>query len=96
MAPMRAPSGRLAAGANDAPPIGIRTWVAAQVKCHPNDLREIRAIDLAPGVREFRYLRSGQSAVVATLARQHPGRYRLRATWSGGTVEASVRGVLSS
>lgn len=76
--------------------VGVRDWVAEQLRCHPDELRQMRTIELAPGVREFRYLRGGQSAVVATVARQQPGRYRLRASWQGGSAEASVRGSVSA
>lgn len=78
------------------PPLDVHAWVARQLNCPPGELRQMRRIELAPGVREFRYLRGGQSAVVATVARQQPGRYRVRVAWSGGTVEASIRGRLES
>jgi hypothetical protein len=72
----------------------VRAWVAEQLHCQPAELRQIRSIELAPGVREVRYLRGGESAVVATVARQQPGRYRVRATWAGGGAEAAVRGMV--
>jgi hypothetical protein len=68
--------------------------VAEQLHCQPGELHQIRTVELAPGVRETRYLRDGQSAVIATVARQQPGRYRVRATWAGGAAEAAVRGTV--
>ena len=76
--------------------LDLHAWVARQLSCRPDELRQMRRIELAPGVREFRYLRVGHSAVVATVARQQPGRYRVRVAWPGGTVEASIRGRLES
>ena len=74
----------------------VRAWVAGSIGCEERELRHMRDIVLAPGVREVRYLRNGNSAVVATVARQQPGRYRIRATWTGGSAEASIRGYLVS
>lgn len=70
----------------------VQAWVAEQLRCRPEDLRPMRRIELAPGVRELRYLRPGHSAVVATVARQQPGRYRVRAVWPGGSIESVFRG----
>ena len=75
-------------------PFVVRAWVAEQLHCQPGDLQQIRTVELAPGVREVRYLRAGQSAVVATVARLQPGRYRVRAKWAGGLAEARVRGTV--
>jgi hypothetical protein len=74
----------------------VRTWLAEQVGCRADDLRQLRTIELAPGVREVRYVRDGHSEVVATVARQQPGRYRIRAAWGEGTAEGSVRGYLEA
>lgn len=76
--------------------LNVQSLVARQLSCRPDELRQMRRIELAPGVREFRYLRGGTAAVVATVARQQPGRYRVRVAWSGGSVEASIRGRLES
>jgi hypothetical protein len=75
-------------------PLQVRAWVAEQLHCRPEELREMRALAIAPGVRELRYLRDGRSPVVVTVARQQPGRYRMRATCAGVTIDASVRGSL--
>ena len=95
-APRPRPSRRPAAPmTHDGVTVGVRAWVAEQVRCEPSQLREIRSAVIGTGVREYRYLRAGSVAVVATVARQQPGRYRLRASWSGGSVETMIRGSVS-
>ena len=85
---------RVARDSQNSEPLQVRAWVAERLQCRPEELREMRAIAVAPGVREHRYLRDGRSPVVVIVARQQPGRYRVRATFAGGTIEASVRGSL--